>query len=366
MSVNVLREDMTLQPLASGVGIVDDALSIESKNAVQNKVVTAALNRVSETTKQMIINENLLINPDFAINQRGAETIESDGSSMEQNRRYFVDRWMAHSNTYRTKFKFSRKSAQGGIKGTLLESSGQNVALSYYFENDYINKFRGKTVTVSFYVSELVRQGEAIGNAARSNLFLWGKVNGVERQVDGSLDINETGYYSRSFTFPDAELDKISLRIYFADYRYGSVAGDSMTLDWIKMELRDVATPFCPPEPATELLKCQRYYYNIDNVVRCWNGCHIYGDNTYLTSDISYPVAMRGEPQPKVYTDYPTYREYRINDYATGNVYENLEAYVYASSNQKIDSIRVNEIDGGSIPLAGYCSFGIVIDAEIY
>lgn len=363
MSVNVLREDMTLQPLASGVGIVDDALSIESKNAVQNRVVTDALNRVSETTKQMIINENLLINPDFAINQRGAETIESDGSSAEQNRRYFVDRWMAHSNTYRTKFKFSRKSAQGGIKGTLLESSEQNVALSYFFENDYINKFRGKTVTVSFYVSELVRQGEAIGNAARSNLFLWGKVNGVERQVDGSLDINETGYYSRSFTFPDAELDNICLRIYFADYRYGSVAGDSMTLDWIKMELGDVATPFCPPEPATELLKCQRYYCKNDSVIICWSMTSNYGNHVYLPVLWRYPVEMRAEGNSKVYTTYPTYREDKINDYASGNVFEEFNAYVYSKTNGGVATVRV---DGENIPTFGYCSFNIAVDAEIY
>lgn len=364
MSVNVLREDMTLQPLASGVGIVDDALSIESKNAVQNRVVTDALNRLSETTKQMIINENLLINPDFAINQRGAETIESDGSSAEQNRRYFVDRWMAHSNTYRTKFKFSRKSAQGGIKGTLLENSEQNVALSYFFENDYINKFRGKTVTVSFYVSELVRQGEGTGNANRNNLFLWGKVNGVEQQVDGSLDINETGYYSRSFTFPDTELDKIALRIYFADYRYGSVAGDSMTLDWIKMELGDVATPFCPPEPATELLKCQRYYYKAVGGVYNWNNATPIADYGYLTINVPFPVKMRlAEPNGKVYTTYPTYRENKLNNYITGDVIEEIEVHVYSITQQNVGTVILY---GATYPLQGFCSFNIMVDAEIY
>ena len=364
MSVNVLREDMTLQPLASGVGIVDDALSTESKNAVQNRVVTAALNRVSETTKQMIINENLLINPDFAINQRGAETIESDGSSAEQNRRYFVDRWMAQSNTYQTKFKFSQKSARGGIKGTLLESSGQNVELSYYFENDYINKFRGKTVTVSFYVSELVRQGEGTGNANRNNLFLWGKVNGVERQLDGVVPIDKTGYYSKKFTIPDAELDKISLQIYFADYRYGSVAGDSMTLDWIKMELGEVATPFCPPEPAMELLKCQRYYYRAVGGVYNWNNATPIADYGYLTINVPFPVEMRlAEPNGKVYTTYPTYQENKLNNYITGDVIEEIEVHVYSITQQNVGTVILY---GGTYPLQGFCSFNIMVDAEIY
>ncbi len=46
-----------------------------------------------------------------------------------------------------------------------------------------------------------------------------------------------------------------SNRIVLATY-----AGKTFPIKWIKLELGSVATPFVPPDPTTELLKCQRYY----------------------------------------------------------------------------------------------------------
>ena len=37
----------------------------------------------------------------------------------------------------------------------------------------------------------------------------------------------------------------------------------SVKLDWAKLEIGANATPCLPPNPATELLKCQRYYQRI-------------------------------------------------------------------------------------------------------
>ena len=41
----------------------------------------------------------------------------------------------------------------------------------------------------------------------------------------------------------------------------GTEAGNSLKLAWVKLEVGDGATPFVPPDPATELAKCQRYLY---------------------------------------------------------------------------------------------------------
>ena len=44
-------------------------------------------------------------------------------------------------------------------------------------------------------------------------------------------------------------------------YAYAYVpAGKSAVLNWVKAEIGSVATLFVPPDPATELTKCQRYY----------------------------------------------------------------------------------------------------------
>ena len=45
-----------------------------------------------------------------------------------------------------------------------------------------------------------------------------------------------------------------------------SVNGNSTyKINWVKLEIGSIATPFTPPDPAIELLKCQRYYYQITN-----------------------------------------------------------------------------------------------------
>ena len=38
------------------------------------------------------------------------------------------------------------------------------------------------------------------------------------------------------------------------------IVGITPIIKNIKLEVGNVATPFCPPEPATETAKCQRYY----------------------------------------------------------------------------------------------------------
>ena len=39
-----------------------------------------------------------------------------------------------------------------------------------------------------------------------------------------------------------------------------SIVGNNAVLNWAKLEYGSVATPFIPPDPTTELLKCKRYF----------------------------------------------------------------------------------------------------------
>ena len=50
--------------------------------------------------------------------------------------------------------------------------------------------------------------------------------------------------------------EKITRYINAGDFKQGK-------LDWAKLELGGVATPFMPPDPAAELARCQRYYQRI-------------------------------------------------------------------------------------------------------
>ena len=59
-----------------------------------------------------------------------------------------------------------------------------------------------------------------------------------------------------SVDLPDGEyISAVSI-----GFNKGTEAGDSLKLAWAKLESGSLATPFVPPDPATELAKCQRYY----------------------------------------------------------------------------------------------------------
>ena len=54
-----------------------------------------------------------------------------------------------------------------------------------------------------------------------------------------------------------------------------------MTIEWVKLEVGQVATQFIPPDPATELMKCQKYYKEIRG---------IYTVSVVSTNEIQIPI----------------------------------------------------------------------------
>lgn len=65
---------------------------------------------------------------------------------------------------------------------------------------------------------------------------------------------------------------------------------------WAKLERGSVATPFVPPNPALELLKCQRYYapvFNTNGTPVQFNGAGIAVTNTMVRLLINLPNTLR-------------------------------------------------------------------------
>ena len=69
----------------------------------------------------------------------------------------------------------------------------------------------------------------------------------------------------------------------------------SVKLNWAKLELGSVATPFVPPDPATELAKCQRYYQRLSGLKTTY-GVGFIGGRTYATINIALANPMRIAP----------------------------------------------------------------------
>lgn len=164
---------------------------------------------------------NLLDNANFRINQRGKSEYTGSG--------YTVDRWSINGGVL--------VAADDGIvitnNGTSTVRFRQNAELNY-------SDVKGSTVALSaksngmvYKQSGIIPQSCPTGNdVAIINL----KVG------DCSINFN---YSPSTNTF----------------YAYAAIPKDcSINISWIKLECGSIATPFFPPDPATELARCQRYY----------------------------------------------------------------------------------------------------------
>ena len=150
-------------------------------------------------------NPNLLINPDFKINQRG---ISSPTAA------FGVDRWIG---TYTVS------------DNTIVFSQTEQYMLQL-IEN--IDSLIGREATATVYYDD--------GTADK-----------------GTAAISDTTYFfatSRTHCLVYAENGIKGLEIW---------AAAPCNIVGVKLELGSIATPFCPPDPATELAKCQRYYESI-------------------------------------------------------------------------------------------------------
>lgn len=188
-------------------------------------------------------NPNLLINPDFRVNQRGLSEYTSG---------YTVDRWSLDAN------KASVSAGTDGISITAAKNiTSDTHAFWQWLEFPLPPGKYTLSVNVKGEVTGLwnarIRTVDADGTFVAS-YYVWPLCTGVNK-VSADLPENE-------------HISAVSVGI-----DSGTKIGDSVKLEWIKLEPGSDATPFCPPDPATELLKCQRYYQRFQgNTVHAGSG----------------------------------------------------------------------------------------------
>ena len=153
-------------------------------------------------------NPNLLINPDFKINQRGATSYEQQG--------YSVDRWKIWNVTV-------TPSANGGITVKNDKYSDTGTFLQYLE-----NATEGDS-TLSCYVTSVSGTVTMVADDDSQVVLKQG------------LNVVHTNKSTKTFTI-------------FLN------RGTSITLKWVKLEQGTVATSFIAPNPAEELVNCKRYY----------------------------------------------------------------------------------------------------------
>lgn len=159
-------------------------------------------------------NPNLLINPDFKINQRGNTTYTKDNQGPAI---YTVDRWVVWNATL-------------NANSMLLKAYDSGIGL---IMQRLENKINGIS-TVSFEVSSISGTLNALARGTSGNSL-------------GEISVTQKGIYQ--FT-ANGEISDITFKI---------SAGGSVTFAWAKLEHGSIATPFVAPNPAEELVKCLRF-----------------------------------------------------------------------------------------------------------
>ena len=231
-SVQLVGSDYTACPFktstsAGGESGVDEVAraAIEAHAADTDIHVTADEKAYWNT----LSGKNDLDNPDFRVNQRGLS---------EYSTGYTVDRWYISTD------KCKAAPESDGIRLTATATLTSNTHA--FWQNNEFPLPPGK-YTLSLKASDVTGAWSA---RIRT-------VNASGDYVDSYYtSYLHTGVNKMSVNLPEGEyISAVSI-----GFNKGTEAGNSLKLAWAKLESGSLATPFVPPDPATELAKCQRYY----------------------------------------------------------------------------------------------------------
>lgn len=172
--------------------------------------------------KAVYVNPNLLDNGDLAVNQRGKTEYVGSG--------YTADRW--NINGAGGKVVLGKDTVTISSDGAAMAYVNQPLPMG--------NELAGQTLTASLVLAD-----------------------GTKLTGSGVCPVSPSSGFSLFITIPIN--DNIGLRVYKGVdtmvWQFRMTAECSVEFQRkFKLELGTVATPFVPPNPATELAKCQRYY----------------------------------------------------------------------------------------------------------
>ncbi len=202
------------------------------------------------TVNGIVQNPNLLINPNFAINQRG-QTSYSGAV-------YGVDRWKGvNVNTVVT--------PQAG--GVIV----QGAIFQFAQDIDNYATIDGYTLTLSIKANGVVYSASGIYNKDVDYSFCTCAIAG--------------GYIARMRSYTGTCRCQI----------LGIASGEALTVEWVKLEIGSVATSFSPPNIAEELPKCERYFLIRRGYSRALSKYALY------QAYVGFGTRMRILPTTKVY-----------------------------------------------------------------
>ena len=212
---------------------------------------------MDENSYNQVGNPNLLDNTNFKnlVNQRGASSYSLDW-------KYSIDRWVLLGtysvSNHTLTFDAGNQTSRFGLD-----------AISYMRQG--IEKLDAGTYTLS----------AGIGDTVYSHSFVVGST------------VASQAWNMGPFYFVYEKFSGVNTQWFGFGVVPGTSSPGNVSLDWIKLEHGDKATPYVPKGYGAELAECQRYFYRIYNST--WQtGSLISGWGFIVPFDT--PVPMRSNP----------------------------------------------------------------------
>ena len=261
-----------------------------------------SLTQLADYLGNKFSNPNLLINPDFKINQRGATSYEKQG--------YSVDRWKIWNVTV-------TPSESGGItvKNDKYEDTGTFIQI--------LENATESDSTLSCYVESVSGTVTMVADDDSQVILKQG------------LNVVHTSQSTKNF-------------IIFLN------RGTNVTLKWVKLEQGKVATEFIAPNHVEEYPKCQRYFQYIPKLY-----CVplVYTRDLISVSEKFFQATSGNLPTEMRITPTLTYKALGQSDNSTFTGSASFEL-----TSKSIDTVTLDrEISNFTITING-----INLDAEIF
>lgn len=292
-------------------------------------------------------NPNLLINGDFQVWQRGNEF------NITSNRMYTADRWIAYMNASDgyVPYTITNSSRRMKISSTAGECKFlifQHVELN----NSIIRKFLGKKLTLS--VKIISSNAQEISTSATILYNSSDKPSVLLARKTHTILVNK--YTTIKMTFDvsdDADFDNVkSLQIIISSTGISS----AVYIDYAKLELGEIATPYMPRPYAEESMLCQRYFQLLDVATPIM---YEYGNDSSGYAYLIEPRFAKMRATPSIASDI----HFNYYDGAGNNV-----SGICVSA-QAYNGYLTARTSAGGARLQNHC-FGVKIattlDAEIY
>lgn len=240
---------MALQILRGNESNISSVIADDGQPIYSEDLHTLKIGNGSSTYQELLpVNNNTYSNPNMIINSFFLKPINQYKALPHTNgAQYVFDRWYGTIQTTGPEIDLTDEGLF--MSGGGAESDGCSLQQLWEIGIDDGNYafYQGKKITIS-----LCFKGEIlVGLCSQFNVTAGGDILGTSPQ-------NEFQTKSITVTVPSDfgthRLDRLGVYLRV-------VGGSGATIQWIKAELGDTATPYIPPVYIDEFNRCRRYYF---------------------------------------------------------------------------------------------------------